>query len=182
MSAHPRATMKQTPTRRDALLLGEALRLLGPQDPTTLSIRAVLARGYRATGRLGDAIALAQQILPERLSGSWWKFENGDPGVNYLRRLKRRPPAPGSRGSWRLVAGRERTLGPRHANTRIARANLARSYWSAGRIGDAIEVGQRVLTQSQAAAGREHPDTIAAAANLAAFYEGAGLLARAIEL
>ena len=66
----------------------------------------------------------------------------------------------------RLVADRERLLGPEHPDTLSARANLASSYWSAGRTADAIAIGEQVLADSERLLGPEHPDTLGARANL----------------
>ncbi|WP_375502712.1 tetratricopeptide repeat protein, partial [uncultured Jatrophihabitans sp.] len=45
-------------------------------------------------------------------------------------------------------------------------ANLASSYWSAGRTGDAITLLEAVLADSKRLLGPEHPDTLTARANL----------------
>ena len=59
-----------------AIAIGEPLtadldRLLGPDDPDTIRARNVLARAYRETGRVADAIPLVEQVLAarERLLG-----------------------------------------------------------------------------------------------------------------
>jgi hypothetical protein len=49
------------------------------------------------------------------------------------------------------------------------RNNLASSYRSAGRTGEAIELQERVLADSERILGAEHPDTIAARDMLAAW-------------
>ena len=43
-----------------------------------------------------------------------------------------------------------------------ARANLAASYWQAGRTGEAIALLERVLADSERLLGEEHPDTLTA--------------------
>ena len=75
-----------------------------------------------------------------------------------------------------------RILGDEHPGTLTARANLASSYWSAGRTADAIELEERVLADSVRILGDEHPDTLTARANLASSYWSAGRTADAIEL
>jgi hypothetical protein len=42
----------------------------------------------------------------------------------------------------------------------MTRANLAASYQQAGRTRDAIDLGERVLADSQRLLGDEHPDTL----------------------
>ena len=63
-------------TMPHAIAIGEPLiadldRLLGPDDPDTVRARNDLARAYRETGRVADAIPLVEQVLAarERLFG-----------------------------------------------------------------------------------------------------------------
>ena len=60
-----------------AIAIGEPLtadldRLLGPDDPDTIRARNDLARAYRETGRIADAVPLVEQVLAarERLFGA----------------------------------------------------------------------------------------------------------------
>ena len=60
-----------------AIAIGEPLtadldRLLGPDDPDTMRARNDLARAYRETGRVADAVPLVEQVLAarERLFGA----------------------------------------------------------------------------------------------------------------
>ena len=76
----------------------------------------------------------------------------------------------------------QRLLGAEHPETLTSRANLARSYWSAGRTADAIELQERVLADSVRILGDEHPDTLTARANLGLSYWSAGRTADAIGL
>ena len=64
-------------TMPHAIAIGEPLiadldRLLGPDDPDTVRARNDLARAYRETGRVADAVPLVEQILAarERLFGA----------------------------------------------------------------------------------------------------------------
>jgi len=59
---------------------------------------------------------------------------------------------------------------------------LAASYRAARRIAEAIQLGERVLTDSERILGPEHPDTLRARMLLAASYRGAGRTDEAIEL
>jgi hypothetical protein len=61
----------------------------------------------------------------------------------------------------------ERRLGPDHRRTLAARDNLARSYQSAGRTGDAIAIMERLVPDMERLLGPDHPDTLTARANLA---------------
>jgi tetratricopeptide (TPR) repeat protein len=86
-------------------------------------------------------------------------------------------------GGARITAGlAERLLGPEHPDTLTARNNLAASYWSAGRIPDAIAILERVVAESKRLLGPEHPDTLTARHNLAGSYWLAGRIPDAIAI
>jgi tetratricopeptide (TPR) repeat protein len=76
----------------------------------------------------------------------------------------------------------QQILGEEHPDTIMARANLASSYWSAGRTGEAIAIEERVLADSERLLGEEHPDTIRARANLAVSYQQAGRTGEAMAI
>src|ERR1022692_3532659 len=64
---------------------------------------------------------------------------------------------------WQQAAGSaERILGPEHPDALTARANLAASYWLAGRTADVIAIEERVAADRERILGPEHPDTLAA--------------------
>ena len=73
-------------------------------------------------------------------------------------------------------------LGPEHPDTLAARGNLAASYRSAGRTGEAIVILERVAADMERLLGPDHPDTLAARANLAASYRSAGRTGEAIAI
>jgi tetratricopeptide (TPR) repeat protein len=74
------------------------------------------------------------------------------------------------------------TLGDRHPNTLTSRANLANSYWSAGRTTEAITLEEQVLADSVEILGDRHPNTLTSRANLANSYWSAGRTTEAIAL
>ncbi|MFB7216125.1 tetratricopeptide repeat protein, partial [Streptomyces sp. NPDC056255] len=76
----------------------------------------------------------------------------------------------------------ERLLGNEHPDTLASRANLAASYWQAGRTNDAIEIEEHVLTDYERLLGNEHPDTLTSRSNLAALYWQAGRVVSALRL
>ena len=61
-------------------------------------------------------------------------------------------------------------------------ANLATSYWSAGKTGEAITILERVANQFEEILGPQHPDSLTAWANLAASYQSAGRTSEAITI
>ncbi|ROP40233.1 NB-ARC domain-containing protein [Saccharothrix texasensis] len=67
-----------------------------------------------------------------------------------------------------------RILGADHPDTLTAQANLANSYWQAGRTNDAIVIEEKVVADSMRLLGPEHPSTLTAQANLASSYWQAG--------
>jgi tetratricopeptide (TPR) repeat protein len=80
------------------------------------------------------------------------------------------------------VESSQRILGPDHPDTITARANVASSYWRAGRTTDAITIEERVLADSERLRGADHSDTIRARNNLATSYQQAGRVEEAIAL
>ncbi|MGW1848942.1 tetratricopeptide repeat protein, partial [Streptomyces sp. NPDC001966] len=81
-----------------------------------------------------------------------------------------------------MVADCERLLGNEHRSTLAARANLAASYWQAGRTNDAIEIEERVLAECKRLLGDSHPYTLTVRVSLAASYHQAGRTDEAINL
>jgi tetratricopeptide (TPR) repeat protein len=82
----------------------------------------------------------------------------------------------------RVLAERERGLGPAHPDTLAAQANLARAYSAAGRAGDATRLAERALAECERDQRPGHPGTLAARANLAHAYRAAGRPADALPL
>ena len=59
----------------------------------------------------------------------------------------------------RVTADLERLLGPGHRGTLIAWGNLASSYQSAGRTGEAIAILEQVTADLERLLGPDHLDT-----------------------
>ena len=76
----------------------------------------------------------------------------------------------------------DETLGPDHPRTLTARVGLAHAYWSAGRLGQAIDLYERTLADRERVLGADHPDTLVSRGNLAYAYRSAGRLEQAIPL
>ena len=70
----------------------------------------------------------------------------------------------------------------REHRTRSRRGEVANAYTSAGRTGEAVELGEQVLADRERILGPEHPDTLEARGNLAASYWSAGRTDDAFEL
>lgn len=81
-----------------------------------------------------------------------------------------------------VLAEHERVIGTDHPDTITARAKLAYSYWSAGRVQTAIVMEQRVIADRERVLGPDHPDTLLARNNLAVSYHSAGRIEEAVAL
>lgn len=79
----------------------------------------------------------------------------------------------------RAVTISQTRLGPDHTDTLTARANLAFSYWQAGRIAEAILIEEQVAADRERILGPDHPNTLTARENLASSYWSADRLADA---
>ena len=163
----------------------EALEgLLGPDHPDTLASRHNLAGAYEGAGRLGQAIALYEQVLTDRTR----VLDEDHPDTL----TSRHNLAGAYREAGRLgqaialyeqvLTDRTRVLGEDHPDTLTSRNNLAGAYREAGRLGQAIAVYEQVLTDSTRVLGEDHPDTLTSRNDLAVAYESAGRLAEAIAL
>ncbi|MFJ4797113.1 tetratricopeptide repeat protein [Kitasatospora purpeofusca] len=68
----------------------------------------------------------------------------------------------------RVLTDRERILGHNHPDTLTSRANLAVSYWQAGRTDGALDLLRSVVEGRARVLGSVHPDTVMSRAGLAA--------------
>ncbi len=145
----------------------------------------ILADSYRAVGRRDEALGLLEEVLPVscKVNGPGapaTQFIIWEPG-DFL--LRRRPHGRGAQDA-RGGAGEldRKVLGPEHPDTLNAMANLANSYFDAGRKDEALKLREEVLALSRKVLGPEHPDTLGAMRNLAISYLDAGRKDEAIKL
>jgi lipopolysaccharide exporter len=82
----------------------------------------------------------------------------------------------------RVLADRERLLGPDHPHTLASRNNLAHAYRQAGWLAKAIPLYERTLADWMRLLGSDHPRTMRCSNYLAAAYRAAGRVADAIPL
>ena len=73
-------------------------------------------------------------------------------------------------------------LGPEHPDTLTAQHNLADSYHSVGRTGEAIAIFERVAADRERLIGPDHPHTLFTQGNLAALYWSVGRTGEAIAI
>ena len=158
--------------------------LLGPDHPDILASRNNLAYAYREAGRLGEAIALYEQVLTDRTRVL------GEDHPHTL--ASRHNLAYAYHAAGRLteaialyeqvLTDRTRVLGEDHPDTLASRHNLAYAYHAAGRLTEAITLYEQVLPDSIRVLGEDHPRTLASRNNLAGAYHAAGRLTEAITL
>ena len=117
-----------------------------------------------------DDIALAESLLLRRSWALWCLDSLGDSA------------AQGVEFGEPLVADLERVMGESHPETLTARSNLAASYVSAGRVGDAVPLLEQTLADRVRVLGEAHPDTLHSRSNLAGAYRAAGRADDAVRL
>ncbi|GAA3419337.1 FxSxx-COOH system tetratricopeptide repeat protein [Streptosporangium vulgare] len=164
--------------------LADSIRVLGIDDPATLTIRNNLAYAYQVAGRLDEAIELYQQTLDDSIRVLGEHHPDTWASRNNL--------AYAHRSSGRLQTAIELyqqtlddsigVLGEHHPDTWVSRNNLAYAYRSSGRLDEAIELYQQTLKDSARVLGVDYPATLTSRNNLAYAYEAAGRLGEAIEL
>ncbi len=136
-------------------------RMLGPDDPQTLTSRDKLASAYQDAGRIAEAIRLYELHLEarERLLGPDHPttlnsrgnlaaaYRDGGRIAEAIALLKR------------TVADRERALGPDHPDSQASRKNLANAYRAAGRTAEAIPFEKTLVGRRDRVLSPDHPDT-----------------------
>ncbi|WP_411089928.1 FxSxx-COOH system tetratricopeptide repeat protein [Streptomyces sp. 061-3] len=159
-------------------------RVLGGDDPDTLSTRNQLGNIYRAAGDLRRAIPLYERTVADRERVLGGDHPDTLSTRNYLANAYR----DSGRVDWsiplyeRTLADRERVLGRDHPETLISRNNLASGYRDAGDLGRAIPFFEATRADAERVLGQDHPRTLLFRNNLATAYEAAGDLTRALPL
>ncbi|MFF3504192.1 FxSxx-COOH system tetratricopeptide repeat protein [Streptomyces sp. NPDC003247] len=161
-----------------------AIRLYGPDHPSTLTSRNNLASFYESAGDHRRAIPLYVEILSDRtrvLGAHHPQTLTSRNNLAYAYRvagdLGRAVPL-----YEQTLTDAERILGEHHPHTLVGRNNLADAYQSAGKLSQAILLYERTLTDSRLILGKHHTSTITVRNNLAHAYAKAGDLERALLL
>ncbi len=159
-------------------------RMLGPDDPQTLTSQDNLASAYQDAGRIAEAIQLYELNLEtrERLLGPDHPAtlnSRGNLAAAYRHGGRIAEAIPLLK---RTVAGRERVLGPDHPDSQASRKNLAEAYRAAGRAAEAIPLFEQTLAMRQRMLGPDDPQTLTSQDNLASAHLDAGRIAEAIQL
>ncbi|WP_159474492.1 FxSxx-COOH system tetratricopeptide repeat protein [Streptomyces caniferus] len=164
--------------------LSDMVRVLGDDDPDTLTTRNNLAHAYWSAGDLGRAIPLFEQTLTDtvRVLG-----EDHPDTLASRNSLACAYQSAGDLGRAiplceQTLTDMVRVLGEDAPDTLTTRNNLAHAYWSAGDLGRAIPLFEQTLEERLRVLGEDHPDTLTTRDSLAGAFRSAGDLGRAIPL
>jgi tetratricopeptide (TPR) repeat protein len=142
--------------------VAERERLLGSDDPRTLTARDALATAYRLAGRIADAVALAAQVTTDRrrvLGDSHPHTLTSRLGMAHSRAAEGDPES-GLPLLQSALRDAERELGPLHPHTIFLRANTAGCLAALGRPLEAVPLFQRAVSDSATAFGPNDPITV----------------------
>src|SRR5947199_222459 len=122
-----------------------------------------------------------------RSAGAHWhrrrRRGRREPARHRRRRKGRRCSTSSRRPCWQQPGRRgKESLGAEDGDTVESLSNLAVAYRAAGRLAEAIALGEEALRLRQAKLGPTDPQTLITMCNLARAYQGAGRLAEAIAL
>ena len=143
-----------------------------------------IASAYVSAGRITEAIALFEQVLPDSIRVL------GEDHPDTLTSRNNLAGAYLSAGRIteaialfeQVLPDRIRVLGEDHPDTLASRNNLAGAYESVGRLEEVITLYEQVTKDCARVLGEDHPDTLTSRNNLAGAYESAGRLEEAITL
>ena len=164
----------------------EAEAALGTISSETVALEGanVVAQAYDSAGRLGEAIALYEQVLADRIRVLGPDHPDTLSSHNNL--------AYAYISVGRLAdaialyeqtdADSVRVLGPDHPDTFVSRNNLAFVYELVGRFDEAITLRRQTLDDCVRIFGEEHAETLASRSYLARAFRAAGRLDEAIPL
>ena len=143
-----------------------------------------IASAYVSAGRITEAIALFEQVLPDSIRVL------GEDHPDTLTSRNNLAGAYLSAGRIteaialfeQVLPDRIRVLGEDHPDTLTSRNNLAGAYESAGRLEEAITLYEQVTKDCARVLGEDHPLTKTVRKNLAGAYRAVGRLTEAITL
>jgi len=159
-------------------------KLLGRENPSTLTSMANLAPTYRNQGRLREAEELGAHVMETRRKVLGSEHPDTLTSMVHLASTYR------DQRRWKeaeeleaqVVEIFKRVLGPEHPSTLTSMVNLALTYLFQGRWKEAEELGVQAMKTGKQVLGSEHPSTLASMANLALTYSNQGRWKEAEEL
>lgn len=144
-------------------------RILGPDNPATLTVGTNLAQALLTAGQASESVAWWQWAAAGRA-----RLSGPDHPASHAARvsLGHALVAAGQPGDAVIVLGQavadcERVRGPGHLNTLSARAELAAAAQAAGKPAEAIGHYRRILADQERHYGARHPATLTARERLA---------------
>ena len=159
-------------------------KILGPEDPSTLTSMTDLASTYRYQGRWKEAEELEVKVLEVR------KRVPGPEHPQTLTSMANLASTYWNQGRLKeaeelevqVLETRKKVLGLEHPVTLTSLANLASTFWDQGRLKEAEELEVQVLETRGKVLGPEHPDTLTSMSNLALTKWNLDLKSEAIQL
>ena len=144
----------------------------------------VVAQAYDSAGRLGEAIALFEEVVADSVRVLGPDHSDTLTSRNSLAYAYDSAGRPDKAVALfeEVVADSVRVLGPDHSDTLTSRNNLAYAYDSAGRPDKAVALFEEVLADSVRVLGPDHSDTLTSRNNLAYAYDSAGRVGEAIAM
>ncbi|MFC7547430.1 tetratricopeptide repeat protein [Plantactinospora sp. GCM10030261] len=165
-------------------ILAETQRIVGGDNPQTMTAANNLAASYRAAGSLKRALPLLEQTLANS------RRVHGDNNPQTLALANNLASVLEGKGNLKraidlqqqIVTGYVELLGADHPDTLTARNNLACSLARAGDLQRATSLHEEVLEGRRRVLGDDHPATLASANDLAGDYEATGDRVRGFKL
>jgi DNA-binding SARP family transcriptional activator len=159
-------------------------------ETAAVSALAAVAAAFPRKLRQPQTWPQCERLLPHALAIATELTTPGEAGQRLVRLLisageylfRADPRARAVDTATRALACAQQILGAEHPDTLSAGTILAGSYQAAGRIGEAIVLGERTLADYERILGPEHPDTLIASTILALSYWDAGRTTDAIDL
>ena len=151
-------------------------RLLPAEHPARLETLDRVAFASQAAGRIEDAAAIYEQLLPirERVQGAEHPSTLSTRNNLALAYQDAGRAADAIAIFEQLLPIIERVQGAEHPDTLNTRNNLAAAYQDAGRASDAIAICEELLPIRERVQGAEHLDTLTTRNHLAGAYRAAG--------
>ncbi|KAJ4183504.1 hypothetical protein NW759_017073 [Fusarium solani] len=159
-------------------------KVLGEEDPSTLTSMANLALTFMKQGRWKEAEELFMGVIETR------KRVLGEEYPDTLTSMNNLALTFMNQGRWKeaeelevgVMETRKRVLGEEHPDTLTSMNSLALTFMNQGRWKEAEELQVGVMETTKRVLGDEHPDTLTSMGNLASTFMNQGRWKEAEEL
>lgn len=159
-------------------------RLLGLDDPATVTSIGNIALAYQHQGQYKQALQLGEQALEigTRIHGLEHPHTATSTSNLALTYRYLGQPDRAMKLQEQVLQIRKRILGPQHPDTVISMNNLASTYQYQKLHKPAAKLGEEALEIRESVLGSEHPDTAMSMSNLAITFQYQGQYKQAAEL